>query len=523
MAKEREHRGGAVLFALGLRPGAETLLAAGRLSQALLVGLAFTGGTYGFVRLAGSPDTSSASDATVRPQAPVWPPPGIEEPGPEATPAEGLLGLIPGVYYAPAAASTGRGGGARPSGGPDDEPRPDAGTRDSSSTEKKRGDGMDFAADLPSQPAAGRLKAVRTKLAGIPSLRDAARNSATTVSGFGAEGRTGAMGVPASRSGTEGTRGRSGAPAMARDAVAAGQAGPEGTQFPARRAMRGLGGGTTGLRAGGTRADRGQSRIAPSFVEQGRLASEPGGAPGVSGGGAAYGPAGASNALGQLRSTAGQSRAAAGQAGEAASQSAGLPFDGGAVSAGGGTGAGSSRGTEGPGGSSSSGSPIIGDDRQSAAPGRIAGKNLTPYQSWVTAAQYLLMAASIMLLLAYLLSRTVFGASWAMPLARVAAALAAGAAALGVAIMSQGQLLQGAIFTFSGAALAYLSWTAPFGDARAANPGASALEAAAPPATEASQQLGASQLGGSKTWWVMKEASQLPFAAATGLQRAGGK
>lgn len=213
-------------------------------------------------------------------------------------------------------------------------------------------------------------------------------------------------------------------------------------------------------------------------------------------------PLSARNAIGQLRAADQFSRSASGTGGEGAAYTSAIPFDGGAAALGGGP-SGISNGGSAPGstpGPASSGGPFPQErpGNPNSPPGSsgsssgIAGKNLTPYQPWVTLATGLLAAAAVVLFLAFLLSRTVFGASWAMPLAKVAAVLAAGAAAAGAYITSQGQHLQGAVFTMAGAALAVLSWTAPLGDSRAANAGEAATAAAAPPAAAAAEQLNGS-------------------------------
>ncbi|MBI5244647.1 MAG: hypothetical protein HY922_13345 [Elusimicrobia bacterium] len=103
-------------------------------------------------------------------------------------------------------------------------------------------------------------------------------------------------------------------------------------------------------------------------------------------------------------------------------------------------------------------------------------KNVTPWQSQVDMATALLTAASILLLLAFLIGLAakaipLYGSvlyAIAKYLAYAALALSAIVAVLGIAIMAQGQMLQGGIFTAIGALQAALAYVAAEGYSKAA-------------------------------------------------------
>jgi hypothetical protein len=128
------------------------------------------------------------------------------------------------------------------------------------------------------------------------------------------------------------------------------------------------------------------------------------------------------------------------------------------------------------------------------------GKNVTPYQGMVDMATIMLMAASVLLLLSYLVG--MLGKTYPMAytiakyLAYAAMACAAITAIMGVAIMAQGgQAMQGLIFTGVGALLTYISYTAAEGNAQAAEGQAAAQGSAQ--ATAAGDAGAQSVVGGS--------------------------
>ncbi len=104
-------------------------------------------------------------------------------------------------------------------------------------------------------------------------------------------------------------------------------------------------------------------------------------------------------------------------------------------------------------------------------------KDSTPWGAQAKLATMLLVIAGIALLAAQLLAamarKAWIAASWAMPLAQmlavVAAGLGAAAAALGILMMKQGQMMYGAIFTGGGALISILSVKALLDDTFNAN------------------------------------------------------
>ena len=106
----------------------------------------------------------------------------------------------------------------------------------------------------------------------------------------------------------------------------------------------------------------------------------------------------------------------------------------------------------------------------------INGANITPYQQMVDMAQALLMLASALISLSFIMgllgkSIPTMGAafySMAKMLAYAAAAVAAVVTLLGLGIMMQGQATQGAVFTGVGALLTILSYTSAEGYGEAA-------------------------------------------------------
>jgi hypothetical protein len=116
------------------------------------------------------------------------------------------------------------------------------------------------------------------------------------------------------------------------------------------------------------------------------------------------------------------------------------------------------------------------------------GKNVTGYQSQVDMAQMMLMAASGLLLISFLLGMyakhliaTAVGPqapvilalaakiyTWAKYMAYAACACAAIVTVMGISILAQGQTMQGGIFTGIGAMLTVMSYMAAEGYAKAA-------------------------------------------------------
>ncbi|HAH07231.1 MAG TPA: hypothetical protein DCM05_12035 [Elusimicrobia bacterium] len=95
--------------------------------------------------------------------------------------------------------------------------------------------------------------------------------------------------------------------------------------------------------------------------------------------------------------------------------------------------------------------------------------NVTPWQQLVDTATALLAISAILTLLAYIVVTGGMGVGgWTIPLgeaiAWVAAAMAGIAAMMGVMIMAQGQMIQGAIFTATGAMAAYYAWSSIISD-----------------------------------------------------------
>jgi hypothetical protein len=91
------------------------------------------------------------------------------------------------------------------------------------------------------------------------------------------------------------------------------------------------------------------------------------------------------------------------------------------------------------------------------------GKNVTPWQQLSDAAMMLMMAAGVVLLLAELFGMLYKnGAVWAYMIAQVcayaAAVLGAVCALIGMMVMGQGQMMQGLIYTVSGAFIGYTGW-----------------------------------------------------------------
>ncbi len=85
------------------------------------------------------------------------------------------------------------------------------------------------------------------------------------------------------------------------------------------------------------------------------------------------------------------------------------------------------------------------------------GTNVTPNQDLINIAQYLLLAATALVLIASIMAKSktpwvLLAAKW---MGYIGAAMAAAVAVIGTVLLTQGQYLQGAMFALGGAALAY--------------------------------------------------------------------
>ena len=119
--------------------------------------------------------------------------------------------------------------------------------------------------------------------------------------------------------------------------------------------------------------------------------------------------------------------------------------------------------------------PAVAPAQQPAqAPPVGSGENATPadLQKLIDTATMMLMAAAALTMLAFAVVTGTFGFANQIgvgeAIAWVAAGLSAIVAALGVAIMIKGQILQGAIFTATGALSAYYAWSSIISDPKCA-------------------------------------------------------
>ena len=205
----------------------------------------------------------------------------------------------------------------------------------------------------------------------------------------------------------------------------------------------------------------------------GKMASMKGGSnPSISKGAKAR--AGASNNKGFARRQLGNAFSLSRQAstagkGETAAQTASSAFDNnngaGNVISGPGVGDGTGGAGMDAGGSvnpNTGGSAI--DPNDEAAPiANNKGKNVTKYQGLINAALVILAIISIMAIIAMIFDKKAWFEAIAQIFKGIMVALAAVVTLLGVAIMAQGQYLQGGILTAVGAFVTYTAYTAPVG------------------------------------------------------------
>lgn len=247
-----------------------------------------------------------------------------------------------------------------------------------------------------------------------------------------------------------------------------------GKKFGALSSSFGSGGGLAGGAGLAGGVNRGFSNAAlKTKGNGGKMAAMRGGAnPSISKGTKAR--AGSSNNKGFARRQLGNAFSLSRQAssagkGETAAQTASSAFDNnngaGNVISGPGVGAGTGGAGIDAGGSvnpNTGGSAI--DPNDEAAPiANNKGKNVTKYQGLINAALMLLAIISVLAILAMIFDKKAWFETIAQAIKAVMVALAAIVTLLGVAIMAQGQYLQGGILTAVGAFVTYIAYTAPVG------------------------------------------------------------
>lgn len=246
-----------------------------------------------------------------------------------------------------------------------------------------------------------------------------------------------------------------------------------GKKFGALSSSFGSGGGLAGGAGLAGGVNRGFSNAAlKTKGNGGKMASMKGGSnPSISKGTKAR--AGASNNKGFARRQLGNAFSLSRQAstagkGETSAQAASAAFDNntgaGNVISGPGVGAGTGGAGIDAGGSvnpNTGGSAI--DPNDEAAPiANNKGKNVTKYQGLINAALMILAIIAVLAILALVLQNVPpYGTIIAQYIKMVMVALGAVVTLLGVAIMAQGQYLQGGILTAVGGFITYMAWTTP--------------------------------------------------------------